>query len=85
MKKVSKKLFSWADTFVIVAILMFIVSFIGFIADSAWCGDTFVEAIVLIILSPFMRGFAVLVQNAEEQLDERWMVKINNAENEDEK
>lgn len=85
MKKISKKLFSWADTFVIVAILMFIVSFIGFIVDNAWCGDTFVEAIVLIILSPFMRGFAVLVQNAEEQLDERWMVKINNAENEDEK
>lgn len=85
MKKISKKLFSWADTFVIVAILLFIVSFIGFILDSAWCGDTFVEATIFVILSPFARGFAALVQNAEEQLDERWMVKINNAENEDEK
>ena len=85
MKKISKKLFSWADTFDIVAILMFIISFIGFIVDSALCGDAFVEAIVLIIFSPFMRGFAVLVQNAEEQLVERWMVKINNAENEDTK
>lgn len=84
MKKVSKKLFSWADTFIIVAILMFIVSFIGFILDSAWCGDIFIEATVFVILSPFARGFATLVQNAEEELDQRWMVKIKNAENEDE-
>lgn len=85
MKKVSKKLFSWADTFVIVAVIMLVISFIGFIMDSAWCGDTFNAAIILFIFSPFARGFATLVQNAEEQLDERWMVKINNAENEDEK
>lgn len=85
MKKVSKKLFSWADAFVIVAVMMLVISFIGFIMDSAWCGDTFNAAIILFILSPFARGFATLVQNAEEQLDERWMVKIKNAENEDEK
>ena len=85
MKKVSKKLFSWADTFVIVAVIEIVISFIGFIMDSAWCGTTFNTAVILFILSPFMRGFATLVQNAEEHLDERWMVKINNAENEDEK
>ena len=85
MKKVSKKLFSWADTFIIVAVIMFVASFVGFILDSAWCGNTFNGAIVLVILSPVLRGFGVLVQNAEEQLDERWMVKIKNAENEDEK
>lgn len=85
MKKVSKKLFSWADTFIISAVILFVASFIGFILDSAWCGYAFNGAIILVILSPFARGFATLVQNAEEQLDERWMVKIKNAENEDEK
>lgn len=85
MKKVSKKLFSWADTFVISAVILLVASFVGFIMDSAWCGNAFNASIILFILSPFARGFAVLVQNAEEQLDERWMVKIKNAENEDEK
>lgn len=85
MKKISKKLFSWADTFTITAVILLVASFIGFILDSAWCGDAFNGAIVLVILSPFARGFATLVQNAEEQLEERWMVKIKNAENEDEK
>lgn len=84
MKKISKKLFSWADTFVITAIILFVASFVGFILDSAWCGDAFNGAIVLVILSPFTRGFGVLVQNAEEELDARWMVKIKNAENDDE-
>lgn len=85
MKKVSKNLFSWANTFIFVAVIMLVISFIGFIMDSAWSGNFFNAAIILFILSPFIRGFATLVQNAEEQLDERWMVKIKNAENEDEK
>lgn len=84
MKKISKKLFSWADTFVITAVILFVASFVGFILDSAWCGDAFNGAIMLVILSPFTRGFGVLVQNAEEELDARLMVKIKNAENDDE-
>ena len=85
MKKVSHKLFGWADTFIVAAVILFVASFVGFILDSAWCEYAFNGAIILVILSPFARGFATLVQNAEEQLDERWMVKIKNAENEDEK
>lgn len=85
MKKISKKLFSWADTFIITAVILLVASFVGFIIDSAWCGDAFNGAFILFILSPFTRGFATLVQNAEEELDQRWMVKIKNAENEDEK
>lgn len=84
MKKISKKLFSWANTFAIAAAIMLVLSFIGFIMNSAWCGNAFNAAIILFILSPFARGFATLVQNAEEELDQRWMVKIKNAENEDE-
>lgn len=84
MKNVSKKLFSMADSAVIAAVILLIASFVGFIMDSAWCGNAFNGAIILFILSPFTRGFATLVQNAE-QLNKRWMVNINNAENEDEK
>lgn len=85
MKKVSKKLFGWADAAIIAAVFLYVVSFIGFIMNSAWCGNAFTCAIAFSILPPFIRGFATLVQNAEEQLDERWIVKIKNTENEDEK
>lgn len=84
MKNVSKKLFSLADSAVIAAVILLIASFVGFIMDSAWCGNAFNGSIILFILSPYTRGFAILVQNAE-QLNKRWMVNINNAENEDEK
>ena len=82
MKKISKSLFSWADTFVIVSIILFVASFIGFILDSAWCGDAFNNAIILIILSPFVRGFGVLVQNAEEELIHRFDVKLEKSDDE---
>ncbi len=84
MKNVSKKLFSLADSAVVAAVILLIASIVGFIMDSAWCGNAFNSAIILFILSPFTRGFATIVQNAE-QLNKRWMVNINNAENEDEK
>lgn len=84
MKNVSKKLFSMADSAVIAAVILLIASFVGFIMDSTWCGNAFNGAIILYILSPFTRGFATLVQNAE-QLNKRWMVNINNEENEYEK
>ena len=82
MKKISKSLFSWADTFVITSIIFFVASFIGFILDSAWCGDAFNGALVLIILAPFARGFGVLVQNAEEEMAHRFDVKLEKSDDE---
>ena len=80
MKKISKSLFSLADTFVITSIIFFVASFIGFILDSAWCGDAFNVALVLIILVPFARGFGVLVQNAEEEMVHRFDVKLEKSD-----
>lgn len=84
MKKVSKKLFSWADSFTIAAIIMLVASIVGFILDSAWCGNAFNASIILWILSPFARGFATVVQNAEEQIAERKMVGFLPFEDEEE-
>lgn len=82
MKKISKSLFSWADTFVITAIILFVASFVGFILNSAWCGYAFNGAIVLLILTPFTRGFGILVQNAEEELAHRFDVKLEKSDEE---
>lgn len=82
MKKISKSLFGWADTFVITAIIFFVASFVGFILDSAWCGDALNGAIVLLILAPFSRGFGILVQNAEEEMAHRFDVKLEKSDDE---
>ena len=82
MKKISKRLFGWADAFVIIAVTLFVASFIGFILDSAWCGYAFNSAFVFVIMAPFTRGFGVLVQNAEEELAHRFDVKLEKSDEE---
>ena len=82
MKKISKSLFGWADAFAIIAIILFVTSFVGFILNSAWCGYAFNGAIVLLILAPFTRGFGILVQNAEEELAHRFDVKLEKSDDE---
>lgn len=74
MKKISKKITGWADAFTLGSIVLFVLSFIGWIMNSAWTGDVFAGAFYLLVLSPLFRGFAVLVQNAEEEIADRKMV-----------
>lgn len=84
MKKVSKKLIGWADALVALSVFFIVLGIIGWFMESAWSFDVFHAGLLFMFLSPLTRGFSVLVQNAEEELDQRWMVKIKNAENEDE-
>lgn len=72
MKKTSKNLNSWATSFFVSAIVMLVISFIGFCMDSAWTQDMFNGAIICFVISPLFRGFSVLVQNAEEQMEARF-------------
>ena len=82
MKKISKSLFGWADAFVIIAVALFVASFIGFILDSAWCDIAFSKALLFIVIAPFARGFGVLVQNAEEEMVYRSNVKLEKSNEE---
>ncbi len=82
MKKISKSLFGWADAFVIIAIALFVASFVGFILNSAWSDSAFTDAIVCTVLVPFTKGFAVLVQNAEEAIAKRSYVTFEKSDEE---
>ena len=82
MKKISKSLFGWADAFIIIAVLLFVASFIGFVINSAWVGSTFSSALLFVVLAPFARGFGVLVQNAEEEMAHRFDVKLEKSDDE---
>ena len=80
MKKTSKTLTGWADALVFLSVVFLALAVIGWMLDSAWAFDVFHFGLLFMILSPVFRGFSTLVQNAEEELDQRWMVKIENAE-----
>lgn len=84
MKKIYKKLAGWANAFTFGSVALFVLSFIGWIMDSAWTGDVFAGAFYLLVLSPIFRGFSILVQNAEEQIAERKMVGFLPFEDEEE-
>lgn len=85
MKKVSKNLFGWADTFIITGIVLLVLAFFGWIFSADSVANEILFGVLFIFMSPIVRGLGVLVQNAEEELDQRWMVKIKTPENEDEK
>ena len=85
MKSISNKINSWANAFVVFAVFFFACGVVGFFLNSAWTSGVFGWAILSTILSPLFSGFAILVKNAEEELEQRWMVNNKNAKNEDEK
>ena len=73
-KSVSKTLLGWADVFVILAVIFLVVSFAGWIMNSAWVDTLFLTAVTFIFLTPLTRGMAILVKNAEEQIADRRMI-----------
>ena len=80
MKKTSKNLNSWATSFFVTAIVMLLISVVGFCMDSSWTQDMFNGAIICFAISPLFRGFSVLVQNAEEQIEEREKEELEDEE-----
>lgn len=80
MKKASKNLAGWANALVFLSVVSIVIAVLGWLMDSAWTFDVLHFGLLFLILSPVLRGFSTLVQNAEEELDQRWMVKIENAE-----
>jgi hypothetical protein len=70
MKKVSKKLNSWADSFLFIGVLFIVVAVIAWFTDGP-ASTFFYGACWTFVISPVFRGLSVLVQNAEEQIEER--------------
>ena len=69
MKKYSKSLRWWGDFFLLFGILLLIAGVVTWSVDvSSWPLTT---GFWMIVLSPVVHGFAAVVQNAEEQIEER--------------
>ena len=83
MKKVSKNLFGWANTFIITGIILLVLAFFGWIFSADSVANEILFGVLFIFMSPIVRGLGVLVQNAEEELNKRWLGFNKNSENEE--
>lgn len=69
MKKYSKSLKGWGDALMISGVILFVVGIFSWAFDTgSW---PLVTGAWMIVLSPVVHGFATVVQNAEEQIEER--------------
>lgn len=67
MKNQSKNIYSWGETFFVVAILLFVVGLIAWLMGE---GSGLVStSIAFFMVSPILKGLAILVKNAEEEID----------------
>ncbi len=77
-QKTSTNLAGWANALVFAGAILIILSFFGWIFSDDSVATELCMGILFIFASPVVRGLAVLVQNAEEQIEAR-----ENAEKED--
>lgn len=82
MKKVSKSLFNWADALIIVGVITIIIAALGFVFSDDPVAGVLLTGFVFMFMSPVVRGFGVLVQNAEEELAHRFDVKLEKSDEE---
>ena len=69
MKKYSKSLKEWGNVLIVFGAILFVVGIFSLAFDTgSWPLTT---GACMIVLSPVVHGFATVVQNAEEQIEER--------------
>ena len=70
MKQVSKNLNGWANTFLLIGVLLVVLSVVVWLMEGP--ASSFLSGgCCCIVISPLFRGLSVLVQNAEEQIESR--------------
>lgn len=70
-QKTSTNLNGWANSLMFVGVINIILAFFGWIFSADSVSTELCMGILFIIASPVVRGLAVLVQNAEEQIELR--------------
>ena len=67
----SENLNGWATSLTLTGIILLILAFFGWIFSADSVSTEVCMGILFIFASPVVRGLAVLVQNAEEQIEAR--------------
>jgi hypothetical protein len=71
MKKQSKRLSEWGNASSALGVLAIVIGLLAAFLDAAWGVGLAVAGLGLLVYSPLLNGFAVIVQNAEDQIEAR--------------
>ena len=71
MKKQSKRLDSWGSVCTAFGTVVLVAGIIAAIMGAEVGGDLVISGLVLLVAGPLLSGLAILVLNAEEQIDAR--------------
>lgn len=82
-KKTSDNLNGWANSFMFTGIILIILAFFGWVFSADSVSTELCMGIIFIFISPVVRGLSVLVQNAEEEMDDRLEVRLRNISTDD--
>lgn len=82
-KKTSDNLNGWANSFMFTGIILIILAFFGWVFSADSVSTELCMGIIFIFISPVVRGLSVLVQNAEEEMDDRLEVRLRNMSTDD--
>lgn len=82
-KKTSENLNGWANSFMFTGVILIILAFFGWVFSADSVSTELCMGIIFIFISPVVRGLSVLVQNAEEEMDDRLEVRLRNMSTDD--
>jgi hypothetical protein len=71
MKKQSKRLSGWGNASSALGVIAIIVGIFAAFLDAPWGGGLAAAGLGLLVYAPLLNGFAVIVQNAEDQIEAR--------------
>ena len=71
MKKQSNRLFNWGNNCSAIGIIAIIVGILAAKLDATWGLGLAAAGLGLIVYGPLLRGLAILVRNAEEEIEDR--------------
>ena len=71
MKKQSKRINDWGNANTVLGILAIVIGLFAASLDAAWGGGLAAAGLALLVYAPLLNGFAILVRNAEEEIENR--------------
>lgn len=85
MKIQSERLDTWGTACTVIGIISIVVGLLAASLDATWGTGLAASGMALLVYAPLLKGFAVLVRDAEDRIDARERAKEQAQKEEDDK
>ena len=76
MKIQSERIDTWGTVCTVLGIISIVVGLLAASLDATWGAGLAASGLAMLVYAPLLKGFAVLVRNAEDQIDARERAKM---------